>query len=468
MRPRVQVAVALLLVATSAQADVPLPPRPLYGAAGPRKLRGAEGEPWRRIETMFFLSPTPQPVEADPDVRTVEREVTVDVFLAIARVRDRTVLASDRPVRDLRVGFVQDRGQQPGLWPRRLRVTVDGREVDVEARTPADQLPADSPGLLRALAGQTARTWEWTVDVEAQTTIVTEYLVPLAIRTEDELGDPWVQGVVGYDLELARAWRGGLGPTSLTFESRGPLVLRDPGAEAPARSRVELSPGDDVPRVYRFVGPPDEGLAPSYCLAEPPDYPARWIGWVDRLAHAAACGGVDPWAASALVDELLAAARGPASPDQEVADELLASIAAEVARARAPSRADEPEWLDDVPPDPTWEAKRRRALASLGRWGAEAPTPPPPRRPGKRRARDGEPEHTPPPRDARQRTSLRDFVGPAHLGTPNAVIVSRGATPPRPLWAFGLLAVLVAPFAIGWARWRWRRARGDGHGAPPR
>lgn len=428
-----------LLVTAPVRADVAVPPQPLYGAAGPRTLRSAEGEPWRRIETALFVSPTPRPVEPDPDVRTVEREVTVDVYLGIARVRDRTVLASERPVRDLRVGFVQDRGQQSGLQPRRLRVSVDGREVEVESRTPADELPEGRSGLLSALARQTARTWEWTIDVDGRATMQTEYVVPLAIETGDEPGEPDLRGVVGYDLDLARAWRGGIGPTTLVFESHGPLVLRDLEAQGDGQRRVRLSLRGDVQRVLRLVGPPEGGLQPGYCHAPPPDYPTRWIGWVDQLVHAAACGGLDPWAASALVDELLAAARGPASADRRVAAELLESIAAEVARAQAPSQADEPEWIDGTPPDPTWEAKRRRALESLGRWGASAPEPPA-------------------SRDAEALTGLGGFVGRRHLGTPNAVIVSRGAEPPRPLWALGLLAALFAPFGIGWARWRLRRA----------
>jgi len=451
------VAVALwlvLLAVTPARADIPLPPQPLYGAAGPRTLRGVEGEPWRRIETALFVNPTPRPVEPDPDIRTVEREVTVDVYLGIAHVRDRTVLGSDRPVRGLRVGFVQDRGQQSGLRLRRLRVTVDGREVEVESRTPADQLPADSPSLLAGLARRTARTWEWTLDVDGRATMVTEYVVPLALRTGEEPGDAELRGVVGYDLELAQAWRGGIGPTTLRFESHGPLVLREPQQEGEGRRSVTLSPSGEAQRVFRLVGPPEGGLRPGYCRAAAPAYPARWIGWVDLLVRAGACGGLDPWAASALVDELLAAARGPASDDQEVADELLESIAAQVAAARAPSRADEPEWLDDAEPDPTWEAARRRALESMGRWGANAEAPPPPRRPTKRT----QPPEAPPPRDASTLTGLRRFVGRHHLGTPNAVIVSRGADPPRPLWALGLLAALIAPFAIGWARWRRRRA----------
>ncbi|MCA9608337.1 MAG: hypothetical protein KC619_22160, partial [Myxococcales bacterium] len=72
-----------------------------------------------------------------------------------------------------------------------------------------------------------------------------------------------------------------------------------------------------------------------------------------------------------------------------------------------------------------------------------------------RAAREGS---RPLPIDAHPLTSFETFARQGDLGEPNAVVVALGEErSPETLPMLGLVAVLLAPFAIGWLRWRARR-----------
>lgn len=395
----------LAVCASVAQADIPAPPAPLWGTPAPRSTQRPAV-----VAVLPMFGPRSEVVvsvgldQRDPVVAMRSEDVELVVRRSVTEVHVTLVLeGGETDANGWRMGIIAEANAP--FWRTHgtdlyfLRVSVDGRDVDIAMRAYSREAEMGPP-LVEAW-------YEWTADVPAHGTTQVEVSYLVGNSWYAASGDDWEahlpeehRPTIGYVLWLryqlaeGQLYRGGRGRThvsarmapGVTGTWRVALGAAAPQLHDGPTLALDVDPAELGPLAIdvRFDGDP------FHPPPVDPDAP-RWMTWMERAVFPFPFDpseampfvpAFDAASFTAIVDELHAAEGSSDAREREVAGELLAGIATgarqdwelqryeEEEAARAPADPHAPPSAR--PPGPYWLPMSGeewwRAQASAAAW----------------------------------------------------------------------------------------------------